>query len=106
MSKAWTKIGKQDFSDTTTFLATDLTSYAKMISLWVYFIFATTFCTGFTQTEKKYVKVIDDGIYNRIIKYKAKNEIIKISRNYSNVDKKNMESFKMNSFAGIFKVFC
>ena len=59
-----------------------------MISLWVYFIFATTFCIDFTQTEKKYVKVIGDDIYDRIIKYKAKNEIIKMSRNYSNVDKK------------------
>ena len=58
-----------------------------MISLWVYFIFAATFCIGFTQTEKKYVKVIDDDIYDRIIKYKAKNEITKMSRNYSNVDK-------------------
>ena len=58
-----------------------------MISLWVYFIFAATFCIGFTQTEKKYVNVIDDDIYDRIIKYKAKNEITKMSRNYSNVDK-------------------
>ena len=95
MSKARTKIGKQYFLDTTTFLATDLTSYAKMISLWVYFIFATTFCIGFTQMEKKYVKLINDDIYDRIIKYKAKNEIIKMSRNYSNVDKKNMESSKV-----------
>ena len=38
--------------DTTIFLATDLTSYAKMISLWVLFVFVTTFCIGFTQTEK------------------------------------------------------
>ena len=45
--------------------------------------------------EKKYVKLINDDIYDRIIKYKAKNEIIKMSRNYSNVDKKNMESSKV-----------
>ena len=71
MSKAGTKIGKLYFLDAT-FLATDLISYAKMISLWVYFIFATTFCIGFTQTEKKYVKVIDDDIYDMIITYEAK----------------------------------
>ena len=38
--------------DATIFLATDLTSYAKMISLWVFFVFVTIFCIGFTQTEK------------------------------------------------------
>ena len=57
-----------------------------MILLWVYFIFATTFCIGFTQMKKKYVKVIDDDIYDRVIEYKAKNEIIKMNRNYSNVE--------------------
>ena len=31
---------------------------------------------------------IDDDIYNRIIKFKAKNEIIKMNRNYSNVEKR------------------
>ena len=71
--KARTTITKQSFLDTTTFLATDLTSYAKMISLWVFFVFVTTFFIGFTQTEKKYVKVIDDDIYDRIIELKAKN---------------------------------
>ena len=75
-------MGKKYFSDTTTFLATDLTSFAKMISLWVYFIFATTFCIGFTRTEKKYVKVTDDDIHDRIIEDRAKTEIIKINRNY------------------------
>ena len=39
------------------------------------------------QTEKKYVKVIDDDIYNRIIECKAKNEIIKINRNCNNDQK-------------------
>ena len=57
-----------------------------MILLWVYFIFATTFCIGFTQMKKKYVKVIDDDINDRVIEYKAKNEIIKMNRNYSNVE--------------------
>ena len=32
--------------------------------------------------------MIDDDIYNRIIEYKAKIEIIKTNRNYSNVEKK------------------
>ena len=59
-----------------------------MISLWVLFVFVTTFCIGFTQTEKKYVMVIDDDIYDRIIEFKTKSEKIKINRNYSNVDKK------------------
>ena len=43
---------------------------------------------GFVQTEKKYVKVIDDDIYDTIIVIKAKNKIIKMNRNYSNVGKK------------------
>ena len=58
------------------------------------------------QTEKKYVKVIDDDIYDRIIKHKAKNEIIKVKRNYSNFDKKiwtvlkckNIEAKKVDNF--------
>ena len=48
--------------------------------------------------EKKYVKVIDDDIYNRIIEFKAKNEIIKMNRNYSNVDRKCGE---LNTFISI-----
>ena len=34
------------------------------------------------------LKVIDDDIYNRIIKSKAKNKIMKMSKNYSNVEKR------------------
>ena len=60
-----------------------------------FFIFVTTFCVGFSRTEKKYVKVIDDDIYNRIKKVKAKNEVIKMSRNYYNADKKYEE---LNTF--------
>ena len=60
-----------------------------------FFIFVTTFCVGFSRTEKKYVKVIDDDIYNRIKKVKAKNEVIKMSRNYYNADKKYGE---LNTF--------
>ena len=47
-----------------------------------------TFCIGFTRTERKYVKVIDDGICNRKIEIKAKSEIMKINRNCKKVDKK------------------
>ena len=36
--------------------------------------------------------MIDDDNYNRIIKFKSKNEIMKMNRNYRKVDKKNMES--------------
>ena len=40
------------FLDAAIFLATDLTSYAQMISLWVFFVFVTTFCISFTRMEK------------------------------------------------------
>ena len=73
---------------------TVLTSSAKMISLWDFFVFVTKFCISFTQTKKKYVNVIDD-ICNRMIEFKAKNEIIKMNRNYSNVDEKYGE---LNTF--------
>ena len=42
--------------------------------------------------------MIDDDIYNRIIEIKAKNEIIEMNRNYSNVDKKYGE---LNTFMSI-----
>ena len=63
--------------DTTIFPATDLTSYAKMIWLLVFFVFVITFCIGFTRPEKKYVKMIDDDVYNRIIEFKAEKKIKK-----------------------------
>ena len=53
-----------------------------------FFVFVTTFYIGFTRTEKYKVKVIDDDTYNRIIEFKAKTEIIKMNRNYGNVDKR------------------
>ena len=40
-----------------------------------------TFCIGFTRTEKKYVKVIDDDICDRKIEFKEKREILKRKRN-------------------------
>ena len=51
------------------------------------FVFVLTFCIGFTRTEKKYVKVIDDDICNRKIEFKAKSEIMKRSKNYKEVEK-------------------
>ena len=51
------------------FVPTDLTSQAKMVS--GFFVFVTTFCIGFTQREKKYVKVIDDDISGMRIEFKA-----------------------------------
>ena len=47
-----------------------------------------TFCVDFTQTEKKYLKVIDGDICNRKIEFKAKSEIMKMNRDYKKVDKK------------------
>ena len=64
-----------------------------MTSLWVYFSFAATFCIGFTQTEKKYVKVINDN-HNRIIEYKAKKIKIKNEEELITLTK-NMDSFEM-----------
>ena len=40
--------------------------------------------------------MVDDDIYNRIMKFKAKNEkIIKMNRNYRNVDKKKYGELNM-----------
>ena len=47
-----------------------------------------TFCIGFTRTENKCVKVIDDDICKRKIEFKAKSEIMKRNMNYRKVDKK------------------
>ena len=74
--------------DTAIYLATNLARYVKMIPLWVFLVFVTTFCIGFTRTENYQVKVIDDDIYSRIIEFKAKYETIIMSRNYSNVNKR------------------
>ena len=43
--------------------------------------FIITFCIGFTRRKKKYVKVIDDGICNRKIEFKAKSELMIRNRN-------------------------
>ena len=57
-----------------------------------FFLFSSQHFVGFTRTEKKYVKFIDDDIYNMIIAFKTKNEIITTKKNYSNVYEKNVES--------------
>ena len=58
-----------------------------MISLLLFYVFVT-FCIGFKLTEERCIKAIDDDFYSRIIQFKVKNEIIKVNRNYGNVDKK------------------
>ena len=63
--------------DATTFLARDFFRF-----------FIITYCISFTQTEKKYVKVIDYDICNRKIEFKAKSKIMKRNRNYNKVGKK------------------
>ena len=68
-----------------------------------FFVFVTTSCIGFTQTEKNYVKVIDDDICNMVIEFKAKNKIL-TDRNYSNVDKKYGELYTFMSIMLITKI--
>ena len=41
-----------------------------------------------TPSNTMQLKVIDDDIYYRIIEFKAKNEIIRMNRNYINVKKR------------------
>ena len=54
----------------------------------IFFVFIITFCIGFTRTDEKYVKVIDDDICNKKIESKAKREIMKRNRNYQKFGKK------------------
>ena len=64
--------------DTTIFLATNVTSYVEDDI--GFFLFYHNICIDFMRMEKKYVKVIDDYIYNRIrIQNKKWNK--KMSRN-------------------------
>ena len=51
-------------------------------------LFIITFCTGFTRTEKKYVKVTDDDICNRKTEFQAKSGIMKMNIKYKKVEKK------------------
>ena len=74
--------------DTTTFLVTDLTSYAKMISLWVFFRFCLNLLYWFYANREIASKVTDDDIYSRRIEIKAKNKTIKMNIIDSNIDKR------------------
>ena len=64
-----------------------------------FLVFVTTFFSGFTRTEKKCIRLIDDDMNNRVIKFKTKNEITIINRNYSKPDKKYEE--ELNTFMSI-----
>ena len=57
-------------------------------SRWFFSFFIIIFRNGFTQTEKKYVEVIEVDICNRKIEFKAKSEIMERNRNYIKVDQK------------------
>ena len=79
------KIRKKYCLDTAIFLATALTSYGKMISPWIFFRFFFFF---WFYAKEETVKLIDDDICKRVIEFKTKNEIIKINRDYNNIDKR------------------
>ena len=51
--------------------------------------------------EIKYVKVIDNDIYNRKIEFKAKSEIMKMNRNYQKVHKKIWRVLKCKEIVGL-----
>ena len=50
--------------------------------------FIITFRIGFTRTEKKYVKVINDDICNREREFKAKSDMMKMNRSYKKLTRK------------------
>ena len=50
--------------------------------------FIITFCIGFTRTEKKYVKVIDNDICNKEIEFKTESEAMKMNRSYKKLTRK------------------
>ena len=60
----------------------------NIFSLGIFSFLIITFCIGFTRTEKKYVKVTDDGICNRKMEFKAKRKLMKMNKNYKKVDEK------------------
>ena len=64
-------------------------------------IFIVTFCIGYTRTEKKYVKVIDDDICNRKIEFKTKSELIKRNKNYKKDDKKIWRIFSCKEIVAL-----
>ena len=58
----------------------------KLLHIWT--LFTQWICIGFTQKEKKNVKVIDLDISNRKLVFKAKSEILKRNANHKKVNKK------------------
>ena len=64
----------------------------KLLHIWT--LFTQWICIGFTQKEKKNVKVIDLDISNRKLVFKVKSEILKRNANHKKLTK-NMESFEM-----------
>ena len=65
-----------------------------------FFVIFTTVSIGFTQAEKKCVKVIDDDINNKILKYKIKKEMIKMKKIKVTLTKKYKDNFKMKRDRG------
>ena len=43
-----------------------------------FFVIITTVSIGFKQAEKKYVKVIDDDINNKILEHQTKKEMLQM----------------------------
>ena len=58
--------------NTTIFLATDLINYSKEDIAVGFFVFVTTFFNCFMPTKKKYIKMVDDDIYTRMMKLNQK----------------------------------
>ena len=58
----------------------------KLLHIWT--LFTQWICIGFTQKEKKNVKVIDLDISNRKLVFKVKIEILKRNANHKKVNKK------------------
>ena len=56
--------------------------------------------------EKKYVKVIDDGICNRKIEFKTKSETMKMNMNYKKVDKKIWRVLKCKGIVALRDFLC
>ena len=65
-----------------------------------FFVIFTTVSICFTQEEKKCVKVIDDDIKNKILKYKIKKEMIKMKKIKVTLTKKYKDNFKMKRDRG------
>ena len=76
-----------------------------MLSNGFFSFFIKTFCNSFTQSEKKYVKVIEDVICNEEIEFKAKSEIMKMNRNYKKVDKKIWRVLKCRDIVALLDFF-